>query len=320
LLRAAQLSVVFAMACGSSQMAADDDPAGDAPPPDASSVCGTRPGSRGLTNRTANVAGLDRTYRVYLPAASPTTEMPLVIVHHGYTMSGEKMVEITDYIAIADAEGVALAFPDGQGGPDSLGDPWNVGDDVCPSFGGTPPIATGDDFAFLDHMKADIREDQCIDRDRIYATGFSMGGYFSHHVGCMRTDFRAVAPHSGGTHSLENCATDKMPIIIFHGSSDPVIPAGCNDPAATPVNGTMPAADAWATKNGCSLTTTTRAVTGGTCFHYEGCPTGGQVELCTFDGMGHCWAGGNASAGIYSCPGKASATQLEWDFFKQYAF
>jgi polyhydroxybutyrate depolymerase len=310
-------------ACGSSQMATgDDEPPADAPRDDDADpvACGTRPGSRGLTNRTAMVAGLDRSYRVYLPeSTSPATPVPLVIVHHGYTMSGEKMVEITDYIAIADAEGVALAFPDGQGGPDSLGAPWNVGSDVCPSFTGPPPIAGGDDFAFLDHIKADLREDQCLDDERLYATGFSMGGYFSHHIGCMRTDFRAVAPHSGGTHALDGCLTETMPIIIFHGAADPLIPAGCNDPDATPVNNVEPAADAWATKNGCSLTTTSRAVTGGTCFHYEGCPAGGQVELCTFDGMGHCWAGGNASAGIYSCPNAASATQLQWEFFKQYA-
>ncbi len=310
-------------ACGSSTppgFGDDDSPSDSTVPPDAG-PCGLRAGQRGYTTRSANVAGLDRSYHVYLPeSASATTPLPLVIVHHGYTMSGDKMHDITDYTAIADAEGVALAFPDGQGGADSLGAPWNVGSGVCPTFAGNPPIATGDDFALLDHIKADISEDQCLDLDHLYATGFSMGGYFSHHIGCMRSDFRAVAPHSGGTHPLEDCANAMRPIMIFHGASDPLVPAGCNDPGANPVNGVTPAADAWATKNGCTLDTTPRTVTGGTCFHYEGCPIGGQVELCTFDGMGHCWAGGNASAGVYSCPEKASATQLEWEFFKQYAF
>jgi len=321
--RSAALACVLA-ACGSPTAPAADDgddaPADSIVPPDAG-ACGLRGGQRGYTTRTATVAGLDRSYHVYLPAsASPDTPLPLVIVFHGYTMSGDKMHDITDYTAIADAEGVALAFPDGQGGPDTLGAPWNVGAGVCPSFAGSPPVATGDDFAFLDHIKADIAEDQCLDLEHVYATGFSMGGYFSHHIGCMRSDFRAVAPHSGGTHDLDSCSNARRPIIIFHGAADPLIPAGCNDPGAVPVLGVTPAADAWATRNGCSLTTTSRAVTGGTCFHYEGCPADGQVELCTFDAMGHCWAGGNAGAGIYSCPGKASATQLEWEFFKQYAF
>ena len=49
---------------------------------------------------------------------------------------------------------------------------------------------------------------------------------------------------------------------------------------------------------------------------YDGCPAGGQVELCTFTAMGHCWAGGAASAGIYSCPAYDDATRLAWQFFK----
>jgi polyhydroxybutyrate depolymerase len=318
-LRSGILAAVLC-ACGSSPPGLGDDAPDDASPADSAEPCGMRAGQRGYTTRTANVAGLDRSYHVYLPEGSSLTPMPLVVVHHGYTMSGDKMHDITEYAAIADAEGIAVAFPDGQAGPDSLGAPWNVGSDICPSFSGTPPIATGDDFALLDHIKAEISEDQCLDRDHLFATGFSMGGYFSHHIGCMRSDFRGVAPHSGGTHPLDNCLTGPTPIIIFHGSSDPLIPAGCNDPAANAVIGVTPAADAWATKNGCSLATTTRDVTGGTCVSYAGCPANGQVELCTFAGMGHCWAGGNAKSGIYACPEKASATQLAWDFFKQFAW
>ncbi|HEU0030619.1 MAG TPA: PHB depolymerase family esterase [Kofleriaceae bacterium] len=315
------LGLVVIAACGSSP-ATGDDASTDAPivPPD-TTACGVRGGARGTSLREVTIDGLRRTYRVYLPASvDPATPLPLVIVHHGFTMSGEQMDEITQYAALADTEHIALAFPDGQGGPNTTQPPWNVGTGLCPSFFGAPPVATGDDFALLDHIKADISEDQCLDRDHIFVTGFSMGGYFSHHVGCMRSDIRAVAPHSGGTHDLGGCVTDKKPIIIFHGLADAVIPAGCDDPAAPPVQNVTPSATAWAAKNGCSATTTTRSVQGGTCVHYEGCPDGGQVELCTFTGMGHCWAGGAASAGIYSCPTAASATTLEWEFFRQYAW
>jgi poly(3-hydroxybutyrate) depolymerase len=99
-----------------------------------------------------------------------------------------------------------------------------------------------------------------------------------------------------------------------------LITPGCNDPDANPVGTTVPAATAWAQRNGCDLTSTTVTVTNGTCRVYDNCPDGGQVELCTFPGMGHCWAGGAASAGIYSCPTYADATAIEWQFFKQYAW
>ena len=152
---------------------------------DASPVCGKRGGMRGKTNRMVNAGGLDRTYIVYLPDVSPTEAVPLVFVHHGYTMSGQNMYDITGYTALADREHVAVAFPDGQGGPGSLGAPWNVGANVCTSYEVVPPDAPGDDFAFLDAMKADIEQDQCLDTAHTFVTGFSMGGYFSHHVACV---------------------------------------------------------------------------------------------------------------------------------------
>jgi polyhydroxybutyrate depolymerase len=319
------LAITMLAACNFSAPSSAEDAAvepPDAVAPDGAELpaCGTRGGARGLSRREVTLGGLRRTYLVYLPDRSPADPLPLVFVHHGYTMSGQAMHEITEYAALAEAEGIAIAFPDGQGGPNSSGAPWNVGSGVCPSNFGPPPIAMGDDFALLDHVKADLDQDQCIDRDHVFVTGFSMGGYFSHHAGCMRPDVRAVAPHSGGTHPLDDCAAPGKPIIIFHGSADGLVPPGCNDPQARQITNVTPAADAWAARNGCSLTTTERAVTGGTCRSYDDCPAGRQVELCTFPAMGHCWAGGAASAGIYSCPLRASATRLSWEFFKTHAW
>lgn len=287
----------------------------------APATCGTRTGQRGKTNRTIRAAGLDRTYIVYLPPdVDPQTPVPLVFVHHGYTMSAEAMYQITSYAALADAEHIAVAFPDGQAGPDSLGAPWNVGSDVCRAGNGaTPPSAPGDDFAMLDAIEADISLDQCLDTSHVFVTGFSMGGYFSHHAGCMRDDIRAVAPHSGGTHALSSCAAGHKPIIIFHGTADAVVPNGCDDPAAIQPLGATASATAWAMKNGCATTTTSHAVQGGTCRYYDDCPPDGQVALCTFTNMGHCWAGGTSQS-IYACPAYADATALEWSFFKQYAW
>jgi polyhydroxybutyrate depolymerase len=152
----------------------------------------------------------------------------------------------------------------------------------------------------------------------VFVTGFSMGGYFSHHAGCMRPDIRAVAPHSGGTHALDDCTSGHKPIIMFHGTSDPVVPDGCDDPDGSPVDGVTPAATAWAAKNGCGTTRTTVAVKNGSCAYYDGCPADGQVAICTFNNMGHCWAGGSLS--FYACPDYESATNLEWDFFKKHAW
>jgi polyhydroxybutyrate depolymerase len=316
--RPAVLALALA-ACGSSPGGSGDDAPGDHAPDADPGPCGIRGGARGLSSRELVSGGKRRTYLVYLPpAADPQARLPLVFVHHGYTMSGRKMFDVTGYAALAEAEGIAVVFPDGQGGPDTTAAPWNVGRGVCPSIIGAPPIATGDDFAFLDAMTADLAADQCLDAQHVFVTGFSMGGYFSHHAGCMRPGVRGIGPHSGGTHDLAGCASERKPVIIFHGSADPVIPAGCDDPAAPPVAGVTAAAAAWAAHNGCGNATISTAVPGGTCKQYLGCPDGGQVELCTFPAMGHCWAGGPGV--VYGCPTYADATRLEWQFWKKFAW
>jgi polyhydroxybutyrate depolymerase len=286
--------------------------------------CGSRGGMRGLSQRSIQVGATTRTYEVYLPdGLDPTVPIPFVFVHHGYLSSSDEIRVITSYVALADTEKFGVVFPDGEGGPDAFAPPWNIGSNVCPAKTGVTPQGDGDDFGFLDAMKADVALDQCLDEAHLFITGFSMGGYFVHHAACMRTDFRGAAPHSGGTHDLSACADGPIPIIIFHGTSDGVIPDGCDDPAATDTpSGVTPSALAWAVHDGCAPTASTKmTVKNGTCELFDGCPKGGQVELCTFDGMGHCWAGGASPDGKpYPCADFESATMLEWNFWKAYAW
>jgi polyhydroxybutyrate depolymerase len=308
---------------------ADSSADAETPPGDASR-CGTRTGMRGLTMRSVAVGSTTRTYLAYLPMSlSATAPVPFVYVFHGFTESGEYMYENTGYAALADSEGFAVVFPDGEGGPDSDLPPWNIenpGQTVCGN--GQFEVAKGDDFGFMDAMRADVEQDQCIDGTHVFSAGFSMGGYFTHHVGCYRSDIRAVAPHSGGTLAdLSVCPTGHVPTIIFHGTLDLVIADACDDPKANPFPKFPPSALLWAAKNGCQSTYSTIPETGaggasGQCYLFDGCPTDGQVEVCTFNGMPHCWAGGNdpGTGGLYSCTDYPSATQLQWSFFKAYAW
>ena len=313
-MRAAVL--VLATACGSTPEIAGsvdappiDGVVADATVPLDARTCGQRSGMRGLTTRTVTAGGLTRRFHVYLPERDAGTPMPLVFVHHGFTMSGQAMVDITRYRALADREGIAVAFPDGQGGANSFEPPWSVGSGNCSSTSGAPPVATGDDFAMLDAIQTELANDQCIDGDHIYVTGFSMGGYFSNHAACMYDRIRGAAPHSGGSHDLSGCVGGPVPVLVLHGTGDTLIPPSCGRQAA----------ERWAAHNGCSTTTTSRSIDGGTCITYDGCPAGGQVEYCTFTAMGHCWAGG-VFGSIYACPTYAQATELTWEFWKTYAY
>jgi polyhydroxybutyrate depolymerase len=283
--------------------------------------CTGRPGARrGKSNQTVTVGGAARTFVYYAPMGlDANTPAPLVIVPHGSTMSGQEMFDITQYSALADREKFIAIFPDGEGGAGALA-PWNVGSGVCGA--GALVGASGNDQAFVDALIQFADQDLCVDHEHVFMTGFSMGGYFSHETGCLRPTIRAVAPHSGGTHDLSNCASKHKPVIIFHFKSDALISYSCATDAR----------DKWVSHNGCTAAgPDVVAVKGGSCEYYKGCPLDGQVALCSFDEpqggdgespTGHAWSGGSkAGTGAFAAISVTeSATELGWAFFKKYAW
>ncbi|HEX4339335.1 MAG TPA: hypothetical protein VH062_25685 [Polyangiaceae bacterium] len=279
------------------------------------SACTGKPGARrGKSSQMVSAGGAMRTFVYYAPQNLDANKpVPIVIIPHGFTMSGDQMFTITGYDKIADREGFIAIYPDGE--PGSLG-PWNVGTGVCGlgAFVG----GTGDDQSFVDAMISFTEADQCVDHDHVFMSGFSMGGYFSNETGCLRKEIRAIAPHSGGTHPLSTCKVGHKPVILFHFTTDALISYSCGQGAR----------DEWATHNGCNTASPmTTMVKGGSCEYYS-CPADGQVALCSFitpsnhanDGFpGHAWSGG-AAGQAFSISETESASELGWAFFKKYAW
>jgi polyhydroxybutyrate depolymerase len=275
--------------------------------PSATPSCSGRTGAqRGKSTQSVTAAGVTRTFVQYVPEGlDPNKAAPIVIVPHGWLMPGEDMYKITQYDVIADRERFVVLYPDGE--PLSVG-PWNVGEGACPSTLLVLPTATGDDQAFVDAMIDFVEEDQCVDRAHVFMSGFSMGGYFSNETGCLRKEIAAIGPHSGGSHDLSNCPSHRKPVILFHGTSDGLIPVACGKEAR----------DRWVTLNGCKQTTESQPVKNGHCEYSQGCPADGQVVLCLFDGMDHGWAGGAGDTNSF--PNYESAAELGWSFFTTYAW
>lgn len=306
---------------GAGSVAADSAPATW---PTRSDACANKPGLlRGKSLQTLTAAGLARSFIYYAASTlAPNTPAPVVIIPHGYTMNADQMFDITRYAEIAEREGLIAIFPNGQ--PGSLLDgPWNVGNPDCSSSLGLLPLAQGDDQSFLNAMLRFAEADQCLDVDHVYVTGFSMGGYFANETACVRPEVRAVAPHSGGSHDLSACASQRKPVLLMHFQEDGLIPYRCGQQAR----------DRWIQRNGCTIDAPDVVpVLGGSCEYYKGCPEGGQVAMCSFTvpmaGMrnesyvGHAWAGGSkaGSGASFAIPETDSASELTWSFFKKYAW
>ncbi|MET0342955.1 MAG: hypothetical protein ABW252_18255 [Polyangiales bacterium] len=277
---------------------------------------GNKPGRlRGKSRQSIRQGLGSRNFVYYAPRnLDPNVPAPLVFSPHGFTMSGEQMYDITGWVQLADKEGFIAIFPDGGPG---VG-PWNVGLGIC----GAGAFVNGgnNDQEFVNQMIEFAENDRCVDREHVFMSGFSMGGYFSHETGCTNPNIKAISPHSGGTHTLNRCVERNLPVLIQHFNPDLLISYDCAQDAKRK----------WIQRNGCSqLSPDIQRVQNGTCEFYKNCQRG-QVGLCTYtQGLlggaligGHGWAGGNkiGLGGSFAVSGTQNAAEMAWNFFRQHAW
>jgi len=143
------------------------------------------------------------------------------------------------------------------------------------------------DVDLTDAILAQIESDLCIDKSRIFASGFSFGGAMSIALACTRADvFRGVAFFSGADLTGSCPATLTKPIAYYASQAS-------QDSTGTPMpsSGKIKQAQ-FAEVNGCmpepSATTFPSAGQPHTCTDYKGCSAGHPTKYCVFDGP-HGW-------------------------------
>jgi poly(3-hydroxybutyrate) depolymerase len=138
----------------------------------------------------------------------------------------------------------------------------------------------GRDIAFTDAILNQIQTNFCIDKSRIFATGFSYGAGMSNAIACARANvFRGVALYAGA--QLSGCDGGTLPIAYFatHGLDDTVLSIAQGRSLR----------DRAVRNNRCTAQNPLEPARGsGThiCTSYQGCTAGYPVRWCAFDG-GH---------------------------------
>ena len=144
-------------------------------------------------------------------------------------------------------------------------------------------------MAFTDAILTQIEGDLCVDKTRVFATGFSFGGGMAMALACTRADvFRAVAFFSGAD-LTNSCPTMLTKPIAYYASQASEDSGGM--PATSPITGEKKQAE-FAAINGCmpEPTSTTFPTSGQAhrCTNYKGCSDGHPTEYCVFNGP-HGW-------------------------------
>jgi len=157
--------------------------------------------------------GISRSWIVYLPAGFNAGEsLPLMLALHGYTQTGQDIMQFSDFNTIADTGRFVVVYPNG------VGNAWNVG------FSGG---STADDVGFLSALIDTLHQRYNIDYERVYATGLSNGGFMSYRLACELGNRIAAIASVAGTmtdESLLACAPQrKMPVLHIHGTADLIV-------------------------------------------------------------------------------------------------
>ena len=281
--------------------AASPDAAAARPDAPASSItCDGRTAQPIDSTWTVAVGAANRTARVHVPASyDPTRPTPIVINAHGRTSNASQQAWLSHMNQKADAEGFIVIYPESSTSPTS----WNSGGGCC-----DPASAQGvDDRGFirelLDHAEAKL----CVDPARVFATGLSNGGYLANTLACDLDERLAAIGAVAGLLQLDTCAaTHPMPVMLVHGTADTLVRY---DWLPTTVS-------FWKTKNGCTTQSTTYMQGSASCVTHSGCTDGADVVVCTIQGGGHQWPGGETVPFLGSNTNDIDATDALWSFFQ----
>lgn len=146
-------------------------------------------------------------YLTFMPAgyeADPARRFPLILFLHG---SGERGLDL-DLVR--------------KHGPhrywEGKASPFLIVAPQCDPGSWWTPAALDD---LLDEVEVKLR----VDRDRIYLTGLSMGGFGAWTLASTHPErFAAVVPICGGGDPGDVAGLAHKPIWVFHGGKDPTVP------------------------------------------------------------------------------------------------
>ena len=216
---------------------------------------------------------------------------PVVLAFHG---DGGTGASLRDVLGLeAQAGGAAILVY-----PDAAEESWR-------SFDLESPLAWNTDMQLVKDILTDLEASYHIDRSRVFATGFSRGGFFANFLNCRlgTTVFRAVAAHSGSgpygpaeSYNADGhflCEAPAAAAMMIHGTADGVVPLSDAEYSHWQ----------WTWANGCS--DATDAAFPAPCVQHQGCAAGKPVAWCAVPGLGHA---------IWS-----EAGQAIWSFFASVA-
>lgn len=267
--------------------------------------------------------GKIREYILYIPEDLPNNA-PLVIGMHGYTSSPWVFKNNFGWDELAEQYKFIMCYPQGTYEPYNNYSHWNA----------RIPLSTVDDVGFISDLAIHIADTYKLDKDRIFAAGFSNGGYMAYTLACERPDvFRAVASVSGlmseytyKSYNPYSLSADKwltyspstpIPICHIHGTDDLIVPIDGSEYLKEFIPGlsAMDTVAFWAEINECTQIETEILTNNVYATYYINPNNNNQVWYVEYSGWSHYWPSENYHV---NKPSEINAQEIIWEFFSLY--
>jgi polyhydroxybutyrate depolymerase len=251
-------------------------------------------------------AGETRSFVVDVP--EPSGLRPLVLAFHGWGGDPVQLENTTRIASEALLRGWVVARP--------LGIHKSFDGGTCCGEASDRKI---DDVGLARMLVEHLTRAACVDRSRVYATGFSNGGFLAHRLGCEASDMFVAVASVAGTLGIERCApSNPVSTLHIHGRADGIVPfAGDSSKGWRSVATTI---DAWTSALRCASHGAVESYARGNarCVRNAECDGKAEVILCRDEKAMHTWPGGPHSFG-FGGTRDLDATSMILDFFAQHA-
>lgn len=280
-----------------------------------------------------------RTYRFHAPLNYEGRPVPVVVALHGLGSDAATLETFTALSERADEETFAVIYPEGleielsptcaDGKPTTFRS-WNAG--ACCAGSAAEGV---DDVSFILAALEATSKSIHIDRDRVFAVGFSNGGFMASRLGVEHGNvFRAVASVEGGL-SVDCDPNDPVSVLYVHGTEDPAVPYdGAPNRAVAWLQecGVLPPFEPiettvarWVDAQGCDPREADVRTIGSstTLTTWPACEDGIEVAFASVSGGGHTWPGSQNRwewpRSVGPCVEDLDATDLVLDFLLSHA-
>ena len=162
------------------------------------------------------VDDVERFFRLSVPSSEAGTKLSLIIAYHGGGDAEEDFSQQDEFDQLGEQEKFIIAYAIAES-------------DRTPSEGDwflNTAATSEDDNHFTEAIVDELSKVYCVDEDKLYGIGYSLGSMYTYEIACqLNHRFAAVASFAGTMPvSPESCdLTGSMAVMHIHGKLDYII-------------------------------------------------------------------------------------------------